>query len=125
VPFLLQDGEQVAVVDPRNAQVACVWDHMSSSLAAFDANPRQRAILADHKLIDRDWFNTHHLTYREAVLDIGERVTVRGYVVRDLDSGAQVTATDYRTATATRWHISGTLDEPLLVTDDRFARLSD
>src|SRR5262249_36836596 len=85
LPFALADGGELAIVDPAHAQIAAAWDHASSSAAAFDADARQRALLADHGLIDRNWFNTAAVRYREAVIVEDERVAVLGAATREPD----------------------------------------
>lgn len=125
VPFLIENDGTRALVDTAEARLLCVFDHTSESLAAYDASPQQRALLVRHDQIQKNiWFTTHHLEYKEAIIEVGERVTLCGYAMREPDPDGGVTGeADYRTsAGGMRLRFSGTPKVPLLVTDDPVAR---
>ena len=119
VPFVLEDATGRAVVDPTHARVSCAFSYQSYSKAAFDADPRQRALLNRFELVHRDWWNTTRLHYREAVISVDTSITVVGTGVREPDAGAPPTSErGYREGGPTRMHFSGTKKQPLVLTDD-------
>jgi hypothetical protein len=109
-----------AFVDTTHARIVCVSASSSESMADYDATPEQRAFLARHNLIlKHQWFNTHHVEYREAIVAPGDTLTLCGTAVREPDpEGRVIDATDYRNATAMRLVFSGSKKEPLMITDD-------
>ncbi|MEJ7603243.1 MAG: GIDE domain-containing protein [Kofleriaceae bacterium] len=119
IPFLLEDATGRAVVDPEHARFLCAFDHGSQSKAAFDADPRQRALLGRFELVHRDWWNTTQLRYRESVIAVDEPITVVGMGVREPDpDGPPSIERGYREAGPTRMYFTGTAKHPLLLLDD-------
>jgi len=115
--FLLDDSTGRAVIDPDHARFSVGFDHVSESKAAFDADPRQRAVLDRFGLVHRDWFGTEHLIYREGVLELDERISVLGAGVREPDPDAAPTGM-YRDGPPTRMRFTGTARYPLVISDD-------
>lgn len=116
VAFVLDDGSARAVIDPAHATIAAAFDHVSTSVAAFDAAPEQRELLIRHDLVRRNWWNTTSLIYREAVLELDRRIAVVGAGTREGDPDAVVTGL-YREGVAWRLRLTGTARFPLLITD--------
>lgn len=115
--FLLEDATARAVIDPDHAQISVGFDFMSESKAAFDAAPRQRAVLERLGLVRRDWFNTEHVQYREAIIEVDETIAVFGAGVREPDPDAAPTGM-YRDSGPQRLRFTGTAKYPLLISDD-------
>ncbi len=115
--FLLEDSSGRAVIDPDHARFSVAFDHVSESKAAFDADPRQRAVLERLGLVHRDWFGTEHLLYREGVIEIDERISVLGAGVREPDPDAAPTGM-YRDSQPLRMRFTGTAKYPLVISDD-------
>jgi hypothetical protein len=117
IEFLIEDNGVRAVVDPGRARIASIPDHETTSMAAFDANPPQRALLERLHLIQRDWFNTRRLIYREAVLEVDEWITVLGAGTLEVDPDAPTTGL-YRDGPPLRLRFTGTRRHPLAISDD-------
>lgn len=115
--FLLEDATGHAVIDPDHARISVAFDYVSESKAAFDADPKQRAILERLRLVRRDWFNTDLLQYREAILEVDETIAVFGAGVREPDPDA-ARAGMYRDRGPERLRFTGTARYPLLISDD-------
>lgn len=117
IAFVLEDGSARAVVDPAHALVSAGTDRAQRSVAAFDATPPQRELLGRHGLIRRDWWGTVGLSYREAILELGELVTVVGAGTRVHDPEARPTGA-YRDGPELRLQLTGTARFPLTISDD-------
>ena len=117
VPFVLEENGHRALVEPTGATVSLVFDHETRSKAAFDADARQRALLERHELVQRNWFMTGGIAYREAVIEVGERVCVLGSGIREADPDAPPAAA-YREGGQTRLRLGSTAKYPLAITDD-------
>ena len=115
--FLLEDSTGHAVIDPDHARFSVAFDHVSESKAAFDADPRQRAVLERLGLVHRDWFGTEHLLYREGIIATDERISVLGAGVREPDPDAAPTGM-YRGDRPMRMRFTGTAKYPLVISDD-------
>jgi hypothetical protein len=119
VPFVLEEEGHCAIVDPTSAQISLVFDHTSKSKAAFDANEHQRAVLETHDLVQRNWFNTTGLVYREAIIEVGERIWLLGSGTREPDPDPRAASDGaYRSNTATRLRLTSSAQHPLCITDD-------
>ena len=117
ITFMLSDETGHAVIVPDHARISAAFDHETRSAAGFDADARQRAVLDRLRLIDRDWFWTHHVMYREAVLEADERIAVVGAAVREPDPRAIANGL-YRDARPLRLRFTGTARYPLVISDD-------
>jgi len=115
--FLLEDATGRAVIDPDHARFSVGFDHVSESKAAFDADPRQRAVLERLRLVHRDWFGTERLLYREGVIEVDELISVLGAGVREPDPTAAPTGM-YRDGRPLRMRFTGTAKYPLVISDD-------
>ncbi len=116
VPFLLDDAEGIAAIDPAHATYSVRFDLTTTSMAAFDATPAQRAVLERLALIHIDWFDIPSLRYREAVIRPGETISVVGAGVRE-PGPARPLGGGYREGAALRMRITGTARFPLLIRD--------
>jgi hypothetical protein len=117
--FVLEDDTGRAMIDPAHARCSCAFDHESESKAAFDADPRQRALLERHSLVRRDWFQTQGIRYREAAITIDERIAVLGAGVREPDPAVPPQGErGYRDDGPTRMRFTGTARYPLVLSDD-------
>lgn len=103
-------------MDPANATVSARVDRVSTSKAAFDAEPRQRALLERHALLDRDWFWTDSMRYTEAVIAIDRGITVLGSAIREPDPERAPDAL-YRGDAATRLRFHGSERFPIVIRD--------
>jgi hypothetical protein len=114
IEFVLEDDTASAVVDPRHARVTLTLDNESTSMAAFDANAVQRAMLERLDLVNRDWFSTTSLLYREAVIEEGDDISIFGSGMYEPvpDAGPQGT---YRDGPPQRFRFSGTAKLPLFI----------
>lgn len=117
VPFTIDDGSGRALVDPGASTMLLHMDATTRSGRFDDATPVEEAFLARHDLASTGWVLNKTLRYTEGVIEPGERVAIIGRGVREPDPAAGVDVTGYHSALATRVRISGTADEPVLVTD--------
>lgn len=117
VAFMLEDEGHRAVIDPRNAQISTPYDYESRSRAVFDASPDQRELLVRHELVNRNWFDTIEVLYREAVIELDEQVVIVGGGTREPDPDAIPTG-GYRDGGATRFRFTGTDRMPLVISDE-------
>lgn len=134
--FVIEDGGHRAIVDPRRARVSLDFDHASRTdrlpLALRPEAPllgaggpaittegtRQGAFLARHHLVNRDWSKLLELRYREAVIEVGERVAVLGSGIREPDREARADGDAYRATGGTRLRMTGSRRFPLVISDD-------
>jgi hypothetical protein len=117
VAFLLEDGTGHAIVDPNGAQVALDFDGKSSSGTFHDADAVQEAFLARHGLKSQGWVFNKSLRFREAIIEVGETVSVLGSGTREPDPLAAPEAA-YRGAPATRLRLTSSARFPLIISDD-------
>jgi hypothetical protein len=117
VTFLLEDRGRRAVIDPTHATFSTGFDHESTSRAAADADIMQLTLLERHALATRSFFGIDALLYREAIVEVGERITVVGTGTREPDPDA-VAIGSYRDHAATRLWLRGSARFPLVISDD-------
>lgn len=117
VPFVLEDGTGRAIVDPSGAQMALDFDGNSKSGTFNDADPNQEAFLQRHGQSSEGWVFNKSLRYREAMIEVGETISVLGSGVREPDPEASP-AGEYRGAPATRLRLTSSARFPLIVSDD-------
>jgi hypothetical protein len=117
IAFVLEDAGDRVVIDPADARVSIGFDHVTRSKAAFDASPRQLALLQHHGLTRRNWFHTAEVEYSEGVLEIGETIAVLGAGMREpLPERSHSSA--IRDGAATRFRFIGAPRFPLAISDD-------
>ncbi|MDX2093237.1 MAG: hypothetical protein SFX73_35670 [Kofleriaceae bacterium] len=117
VAFMLEDQGMRAVIDPRNAQISTPYDYESRSRAVFDASTEQRELLVRHELVNRNWFDTIEVLYREAVIELDEEIVIVGGGTREPDPDA-IPRGGYRDGGATRFRFTGTDRLPLVISDE-------
>ena len=110
-PFLLDDGHDVAHVDPLHSLVSSRFDHATRSKAAWDAGPHQRELLRANRE-EPIWFNVIAVSYYESVLRVGQEIVLLGAGTREAAPGGHA----YRD-TATRMYFAGTDTNPLILCD--------
>jgi hypothetical protein len=118
VPFVIEDGSGRALIDPRHVRLALTIDRRTESGTFDDATAREEAFLRRRGTKSTGMVFNRTLTYREAVIEIGETVAVVGVGVRepDLDAGA---GAGYRDGPPTRLRMNGSPRHPLLISDQR------
>lgn len=122
-PFRLVDSSGYAIVDPAHADVLLDFDGNSRSGTFDKANPVEEAFLARHGHSSQGWVFNKTLRYREAMIEIGEPVTILGSGVREPDpegvsagpSGDDV----YRNAPPTRLRLTGSPKFKMVICDDK------
>lgn len=117
ITFLLDDATARAVVDPDRSRISVAFDHVTSSKAAFDADPQQRAVLERLGLIKRNWFLTEEVVYREAIIEVDDTLAIYGAGVHEPDPDAAPTGM-YRDSGPQRLRFTGTAKYPLRISDD-------
>jgi hypothetical protein len=116
IPFVLDHEGHRAVVDPKAATVSLAFDHASEAQGLAHADRAQRDLLVRY-LPHRDFTHTHVLHMREAVIEIGEAVTVLGSGTREPDPEAAPSAA-YRDTGHTRLRLTGSKKYPICITDN-------
>jgi hypothetical protein len=111
VMFAFEDASGRATIDPAHASVALAFDHREEVRSPDALSPAQRALLLRH---DHRIDGAIQLRFVEAVLSIGERITVVGAGLRRPDFTAPVEM-DYRSAPPSRLHLSASDAAPLLI----------
>ncbi len=116
VPFMLTDGTGKALVDPTHAHTVLEFDCKSQSGLFDPADATETAFLAKHGHTSTGWLFNRGLRYREAVVHIGESITVLGLAVREPDPDG--TPSDgYRSAAPTRVRLTSSAKYPLVISD--------
>ncbi len=110
IAFTLEDASGSAIIDPTRASVALAFDRGEELRPSDQPSPAQRALLLRH---DHN-FRSSRLRFVEAVLSVGEPITVVGAGVRrpDLASPAE---SDYRSAPPSRLRIAASDAVPLSI----------
>jgi hypothetical protein len=134
--FVIEDGGHRAVVDPKRARVTinfdyvCNADHLPRPMRQAEApraagtseimteRERQAQFLAEHHLVNRDWSSMIELRYREAVIEVGEKIAVLGSGIREPDLEARGGGDAYRAMAGTRLRLTGSRRYPLVISDD-------
>ena len=110
IAFTLEDASGSAIIDPARASMALAFDHREELRPSDQPSPAQRALLLRHDHSSR----SSQLRFVEAVLSVGERITVVGAGVRrpDLASSAE---SGYRSAPPPRLRIAASDAVPLSI----------
>lgn len=134
--FVIEDGGHRAIVDPKQARVTINFDHVrnadhlpqpvrqpetpraAGTSTLMTERERQAQFLAEHHLINRDWSGMIELRYREAVIEVGEKVAVLGSGIREPDLEARSDGDAYRAMGGTRLRLTGSRRYPLVISDD-------
>lgn len=118
VEALITDKTHTAVLSPKSLAMMAPYDFESTAVGVLDAGERERALLARHNLLRRDWSSTTRVIYREAVILPGERVVVTGAVIEEADPDA-ATFEGYRNATMSRLRFVATEVAPAVIRSNR------
>jgi hypothetical protein len=118
VEALVSDKAHAAVLSPKAVSLIAPYDHETTAIAILDAGEREKALLARHNLLRRDWSSTTRVIYREAVILPGERVSVTGAVIEEADPDAAAFE-GYRLAAMTRLRFVATEVAPAFIRSDR------
>jgi hypothetical protein len=113
VPFELEVDGRRAVIDPADAWISSGFDHRRTGAT----NERERALCMRLGL-DRVSFDWAHLTFREAILGIGERIALFGAGIREPDHDGSAGEHGYREGAPTRFRFTGSARFPLVIRDD-------
>jgi hypothetical protein len=113
VPFELEVDGRRAVIDPTDAWISSAFDHRSTG--TMDERARLLCMRLGLDRVSSDWAQ---LTFREAILGIGERIALFGAGVREPDHHGSVGEHGYRDDTPTRFRFSGSARFPLVIRDD-------
>lgn len=114
VPFVLEEDGARAIVEPESAVASLVFDHTSQSYGAR-ADELQKRVLSEY-LAHRDFTHTVDLAFHEAIIEVGEKVSVVGSGTREPDPHAASAA--YRDGGRTRLRLTSSEKYPLSITDD-------
>jgi hypothetical protein len=133
VVFMIEDDGHRAIVDPKQARITIDFDHVyrterlplmvrqpETSPAApglLTEGERQAQFLAEHHLVNRDWSKMIELCYREAVIEVGEKIAVLGSGIREPDLEARPDGNAYRAMAGTRLRLTGSRRYPLVISD--------
>lgn len=115
VPFMLVDGHSRAIVIPTHAELSLDFDAETWSGTFDDPTPREAELLQRHGKRGAGWLFNKRLQYREAVVEVGERIAVLASGVREPDPDA--VPGSYRGPSPTRLVLSGTAKSPIVLSD--------
>jgi hypothetical protein len=111
ISFALDDGTEVAIVDPAAARVSSGYDAVEMLAFRDEPSPRAARLLGKRK-IERRYFTQVRL--REAVIEVDEAICVLGAGTREPAGGDG----QYRDGSKTRLRLVGSRRFPLLISDD-------
>ncbi len=116
IPFVLaQDGHR-AIIDASSVVTNLIFDHANKSSGVYGIDQLQKAVV-DTYVPHRSWQYTETLIFREAIVAVGEQVSIVGSGTREPDpDAAQVVG--YREGARTRLRLTGSEKHPLSLTDD-------
>lgn len=108
VPFLVDDGSGLALVDPQRAELVLDRDASTRSGTFDDPDAAQQRFLARHGESGQGLLFNRSLRYHEAVIEVGERVAVLGAPRHEPDRSAGAPV-----------ELSGSLEGRLVICDAR------
>jgi len=114
--FVLDDGSGRAIVDSRGADLAITFDYVRTTGAFTAPDEREQAFLDRFNYRDRGLIFRKQLRFREAAIEVGEKVAVLGAGVRELDPTRPPAG--YRDSQPTLLRIRRTGDRLLIISDD-------
>jgi hypothetical protein len=115
--FALTDRTGRAVVEPSNAELALCFDYGESAGWLDRTTREQEAILARHGVTRSGGLLDKRLRFREAIIEVGGRISVIGAGIREI-SGIAGGETDYRSNVPTQIRIANSADAPLSLVDE-------
>ena len=117
VPFLLVEGEHRAIVDPAFAQILLTSDHELTAVSPHELSPRARGVLERYAPMRKDWSGTLRLTFRESIVEVGDRIAIAGVGRREADPHG-TGERGYRDDVQQRLRFVGSQALPLLIGSD-------
>jgi hypothetical protein len=108
VPFVLDDGTGRALVDATRAELALEFDRRDRIGMWQQPDARQSAFLSRYSRLHA----AHTYRFREAAIEVDERIAVLGGGTRELDP--EGSPTGYRDQAATLLR----LESPMIISDD-------
>lgn len=115
VAFALEDSRGRAIIEPAGARVALLLDHREQRRAPREATPQQDAVLARHGY---NIPGADERVFYEAVIVVGERVTVAGAGRREPAGGA-AQESDFRSAPPMQLRVAGSAAAQLSIASHR------
>jgi hypothetical protein len=115
--FRVADATSAAIVDPSIAHVALTQDHVDASDMFNKPTERQKAFLSQHGLNGN---RADNLQFIESIIAVDEPIVVRGYALREPDTGAMA-SNAYRGTTPTQVRFLSSAKYPIEITDDKKA----
>lgn len=116
VPFVLEDESGRALVDPRGADLALEVDSRATTGLFTDPDKHQQAFLDRHNYKDGGMIFRDKVRFREAIIEVGEKIAVLGAGVREPDPTRSPSG--YRDSQPTLLYLMNTGDHPLVISDD-------
>ena len=117
VAFAIDDGTGRAVVDPDLARVTLHKDAVGRGEQLVTPNEREKAFLSRHMPAEDAWMAKRLYSWREGILEEGERIAVCGVVIREADPSPNAMR-DYR-EDALRIRIGGSTRTPVAISDEQ------
>jgi hypothetical protein len=118
VHFAVVDASGRAVIDTGAAEIVADVCVELKSGTFDDPTAEEAQYLATHGKRGVDWFFNKALRYREGILEAGEVVSVFGHGMLEPDPEGVGEAAGYRDLPPMRVRMSGSYDEPLVVSDN-------
>jgi len=115
VALALEDTSGRAIIEPAAASVAVLLDHREQARSLHEATSSQDAVLARNGY---DIRGAGELVFYEAVVEVGERVTVVGAGLRE-PTGVSSQETDFRTPPPLQLHIASSNAAQLSIASHR------
>jgi hypothetical protein len=115
MPFILEHGGSRAIVDPKDAVVSLAFDHVADAEQLARENHDQNETIARY-LRSRS-ARVHVSEIREAVIAVGETITILGAGTREPDPSIRDEGT-YRDGGNTRLRLTSSKKHPLYITDN-------
>ena len=116
--FAIRDVSGRALIDTGNAEVVADFCIELKSGTFDDPTPQELKYLEAHGKDGKGWFFNKKLRYREGILEQGELVSILGFGMLEPDPDGGASATGYRDLPPQRLRMNGTLDEPLIISDN-------
>jgi E3 ubiquitin ligase len=110
--FAVADGTGRAIIDPANAELALCFDESERTDWLDRPTPAQEKILARHGITSTGWLFPKTLRFEEAVVEVGDVVSVIGAGIREPDLASQ-RETDYRSNAAMQLRMTSSAAAPL------------
>lgn len=114
--FVIDDGSGRAIVDPHGAELAITFDYVRTTGTFTPPDDLQQRFLERWHYRDRGLIFRKQLRFREAIIEVGEKVAVLGAGLRELDPTRPPAG--YRDSQPTLLRIARTGDRLVIISDD-------